>query len=281
MGAIATLFMVLALFVQGLVITNETATRKIDQLETNTLLQRGLRELGTVVEKAIEIRIQRDLMVIDAVLRRDSVVMKAERNGPAGQNESETLRLAEGRAYLFDSADSLQPNSARLASELELSVLDGLEAVTLAAVSQLVAASKAEGIELKVFAGLKSGEQKQNMLGERRKLLSVVAHNMGWAFDVAVLKDGRMDYGPSEELSRVGAIGRALGLRWGGDFSRYKAWSHFEVPSVKEDLRKLTVNDNWYERCRSKWSMLLSFCFPAESKTSSSAADNAYVRNSR
>lgn len=55
-------------------------------------------------------------------------------------------------------------------------------------------------------------------------------HNHGLAFDVAFAKPPATDIfvGPWDE---VGAIGRDLGLEWGGDWTGFVDRPHFQVPS--------------------------------------------------
>ncbi len=65
--------------------------------------------------------------------------------------------------------------------------------------------------------------------GENRivtRLLTSV-HMFGCAFDVAVLKEGRIDWQDIASYERLGEIGESIGLRWGGRFS-FRDWEHFE-----------------------------------------------------
>lgn len=65
--------------------------------------------------------------------------------------------------------------------------------------------------------------------GENRivtRLLTSV-HMFGCAFDVAVLKEGRIDWQDIASYERLGEIGESIGLRWGGRFS-FRDWGHFE-----------------------------------------------------
>ncbi len=52
-------------------------------------------------------------------------------------------------------------------------------------------------------------------------------HNFSIAFDIGVFKDGKyLEDGP--EYKKVGAIGKALGFKWGGDWDGFKDEPHFE-----------------------------------------------------
>ena len=54
-------------------------------------------------------------------------------------------------------------------------------------------------------------------------------HIAGRAFDIAVLKDGKITWAPKDYI-QAGAIGRACGLDWGGAWTRNKDYPHFELP---------------------------------------------------
>lgn len=53
-------------------------------------------------------------------------------------------------------------------------------------------------------------------------------HNLGRAYDVAIVEDGQIIW-DSPAYNRVGALGKSLGLVWGGDFSSIRGdLGHFE-----------------------------------------------------
>ncbi len=64
-------------------------------------------------------------------------------------------------------------------------------------------------------------------------------HEFGCAFDVAIVKDGRVDWNDIPAYKVAGAIGESLGLRWGGRFS-FRDWGHFEYTGglTLEELEK-------------------------------------------
>ena len=54
-------------------------------------------------------------------------------------------------------------------------------------------------------------------------------HNFGLAFDVAVVVNGQPTWPDDEALwSKVGDLGKRLGLEWGGDFASFKDLPHFQ-----------------------------------------------------
>ena len=58
-------------------------------------------------------------------------------------------------------------------------------------------------------------------------------HNFGVAWDIGVFKDGA--YQPESPLyKKVGAIGKGLGLEWGGDWKKFPDEPHFQVVAESE-----------------------------------------------
>ncbi|MDA8088306.1 MAG: M15 family metallopeptidase [Nitrospiraceae bacterium] len=92
---------------------------------------------------------------------------------------------------------------------------------------------------LRKEAGLAPITEGQNRIVTR--LLTSV-HMFGCAFDVAILKDGKIDWQDTYSFERLGAVGESLGLRWGGRFT-FRDWGHFEytggltIEELKEGKR--------------------------------------------
>ncbi|RDH97011.1 M15 family metallopeptidase [Caldimonas thermodepolymerans] len=53
------------------------------------------------------------------------------------------------------------------------------------------------------------------------------------AFDIAFMRDGKASWADSEPWDKVGAIGRSLGLEWGGDWKTFKDRPHFQLPKSR------------------------------------------------
>ena len=65
-------------------------------------------------------------------------------------------------------------------------------------------------------------------------------HNFGVAWDIGIFLNGA--YQPESPLySKVGAIGKRMGLEWGGDWSSFPDEPHFQVVPEK-DLQKIAAN---------------------------------------
>lgn len=102
---------------------------------------------------------------------------------------------------------------------------------------ELVQRCAAEGIAIKVTSGNRTYAE-QNALFEQGRSLpgprvtnargGQSNHNFGIAFDVTIF-DGDKPIWDSPQYQRIGAIGKALGLEWGGDWKTIVDEPHFEL----------------------------------------------------
>lgn len=65
-------------------------------------------------------------------------------------------------------------------------------------------------------------------------------HNYGLAFDCVPVVNGKSVWNDQKLWDKIGAIGKALGMEWGGDFSSPDC-PHFQYPNGKtlEQMRQL------------------------------------------
>ncbi len=94
---------------------------------------------------------------------------------------------------------------------------------------------KKAGIDIKFTSGFRSGEEQDKLYAQGRsskgsRVTNAAAgdsfHNYGLAFDVTPVK------GQSEATwAKIGAIGKQLGLTWGGDFKSIYDPCHFQLGS--------------------------------------------------
>lgn len=105
-------------------------------------------------------------------------------------------------------------------------------------VRQLMLRGLQEGLRPEIVEGYRS-QERQNELYEqgRTKPGEIVTqtrnsmHTKGMAVDIAQLDEkGELTYKPNppDFWDRMGAIGRSLGLNWGGDWSSFKDRPHFQ-----------------------------------------------------
>ncbi|MGL6106272.1 M15 family metallopeptidase [Romboutsia sp.] len=53
-------------------------------------------------------------------------------------------------------------------------------------------------------------------------------HNYGLAFDASPLVNGKIDWNNESLYKKMGAIGKSVGLDWGGDWKNFKDMPHFQ-----------------------------------------------------
>lgn len=106
----------------------------------------------------------------------------------------------------------------------------GLNEQTAAKLTQMQSAAKKAGITFKVTEGYRSQSRQDTLYAQGRtapgKVVTkakVSKHTSGAAFDVAVLRDGKVTWDP-KDYQKIGAIGRSAGLEWGGD------WKMIDMP---------------------------------------------------
>ena len=102
---------------------------------------------------------------------------------------------------------------------------------------EFMAACLAAGISLKIIGGTRTYEE-QNALYEQGRTKSgpIVTnarggyswHNFGIAWDIGIFQSGRyLDESPL--YAKAGAIGKSLGLEWGGDWKSIQDEPHFQI----------------------------------------------------
>lgn len=117
--------------------------------------------------------------------------------------------------------------------------LQGVHPVVATKARQLIERAYKEGINVIITQGLRTIEEQNELYAQgRTKPGKVVTnarggysyHNFGLAFDFAVLNpDGSVNWNVDEKWKRVGAIGKSLGLEWGGDWKDFKDYPHFQM----------------------------------------------------
>jgi len=104
---------------------------------------------------------------------------------------------------------------------------------------QLIAKAHAEGIDLVVTQGLRTIAEQNALYAQGRTAPGKIVtkakggssyHNFGLAFDIAVRNaDGSIDWDTAKLYSRVGQLGKSIGLEWGDDFKSIKDTPHFQL----------------------------------------------------
>ncbi|CAH0305470.1 peptidoglycan-binding protein [Priestia megaterium] len=104
---------------------------------------------------------------------------------------------------------------------------------------QLIAKAHEEGIDLVVTQGLRTIAEQNALYAQGRTAPGKIVtkakggssyHNFGLAFDIAVRKEnGEIDWDSTKLYSRVGQLGKSIGLEWGGDFKSIRDTPHFQL----------------------------------------------------
>lgn len=116
--------------------------------------------------------------------------------------------------------------------------LTGLRPEIQPMIEGLIVAAFDDGVSLIVTDGFRSVAEQDRIFAQGRTTPGPIVtgarggsswHNYGLAADVAVLVNGRATWPNDLALwARIGALGKALGLRWGGDFPTPDR-PHFEL----------------------------------------------------
>ena len=163
-------------------------------------------------------------------------------NGDFGTNsvkaahEFEQASIALGNTLgSFD--DRSEGNIQMLLPAAQRKAREFMKAVTDAGITvKIISATRtfAEQDELFSRGRTKPGPKVSNARGGQSN------HNFGVAWDIGVFKNGA--YQPESPLyKKVGAIGKSLGLEWGGDWKSFPDEPHFQVVPEK-DLKKIAAN---------------------------------------
>lgn len=109
----------------------------------------------------------------------------------------------------------------------------------------LIASAASAGIIIKVISGTRTYEDQDALYEQGRTRPGLIVtkarggysnHNFGIAFDIGVFEGGRyLDESPAYKT--VGALGKQLGLAWGGDWQSIADEPHFELhPMWAQDM---------------------------------------------
>lgn len=117
--------------------------------------------------------------------------------------------------------------------------LQKLHPLLAAKARQLITAAFKEGISIIITQGYRSKEEQDALYAQGRtrpgkKVTNAPEghsyHNYGLAFDFAVLNaDGSINWTVDNKWKRIGALGKSLGLEWGGDWKKFPDYPHFQL----------------------------------------------------
>ena len=102
---------------------------------------------------------------------------------------------------------------------------------------QFIAACKKQGIDLLVTSTYRDNESQNALYAQgRTKAGRIVTnakagqsfHNYRLAFDVVPIVNGKPQWNDFRTFQKIGAIGKSVGLDWGGDWKSIKDYPHFQ-----------------------------------------------------
>lgn len=84
------------------------------------------------------------------------------------------------------------------------------------------------GLDFVLTCTLRTLEEQKILVKQKKSKTMNSKHLTGEAFDIMVIKNGKPTWVFTDYLP-YGAIGRDVGLKWGGDWKRFKDGCHFEI----------------------------------------------------
>lgn len=126
----------------------------------------------------------------------------------------------------------------------------GLRPELVALCQRHLAHSRHEGIDWMLVQGYRTPEYQLELYAKGRRHLptgewevvtpsEIVTHALPEhdphcrraAYDIAILVNGHIDWKNIDLYRKAGALGKELGLAWGGDFKNLADFGHFELPN--------------------------------------------------
>lgn len=104
-------------------------------------------------------------------------------------------------------------------------------------VRALLELAEKEGLKVGVFQGYRSYEEQARLYAKGRtkpgRRVTKARpghskHNFGFAADFVFKKQGRWSWAEEHPWDRLGALGRSVGLEWGGDWQSFVDRPHFQ-----------------------------------------------------
>ena len=102
----------------------------------------------------------------------------------------------------------------------------------------MIAACEAEGIDLLVTSTYRDNDSQDALYAQGRTAPGRIVtnarsgqsyHNYRCAVDVVPIRNGKAIWDVKDPVwQRIGALGKAAGLEWAGDWKRFKEFPHFQ-----------------------------------------------------
>ncbi len=146
-----------------------------------------------------------------------------------------------GRAFVGAGGIGVEASSS--VNPISVQRLSGLHPIVRARAAAFLHLCTQAGLNVMVSQGVRTWKEQDALYAKGRTVAPIGKkhrvtmakggqsyHNFGLAFDIVVLDAlGKADWNPAHPGWRAaGALGKSVGLEWGGDWERFKDWPHFQ-----------------------------------------------------
>lgn len=117
-------------------------------------------------------------------------------------------------------------------------VFDNLHPELVAKVKKLLESCEKHGLHVGVQKGFRSFREQAELYAKGRTTSGKIVtrakpgfswHNYGFAVDVVFKKGVKWSWSEEHDWDKLGQLGKAVGLEWGGDWRTLKDRPHFEL----------------------------------------------------
>lgn len=110
-------------------------------------------------------------------------------------------------------------------------------------IEELVAAARNHGLPVFVYETYRSQERQRELYAKKATMLEQNSmHHFGIAADIAFEGRSAVSQTPEHEWLALGALGKKLDLYWGGDWTDFKDYPHFQmIPATREEQQKIVT----------------------------------------
>jgi len=118
-----------------------------------------------------------------------------------------------------------------------MSLIDGLTPKVRLLAKNLIVQCQVQDITIKVIQGLRTKREQDLLYAKGRTIPGGIVtnarggqsyHNYGLAFDICLIDKKSCNWNSIKIYTKIGAIGRKLGLEWGGDWKMFRDYGHFQ-----------------------------------------------------
>ena len=215
--------------VPGYTRLRETPGQDVQQMSAQILSQIRSRPIGTTVPFA---------------MNGISYMARLETHPPSPRNPvshpgiSLFVQTEQPKQWPNTGMNPFQPNQHAQLSERSRRIISQLQPPEFQQqITQLMLHGLSQGLRPEITEGFRSQDRQDQLYEQGRSNPGQVVtqtrnsmHTKGMAIDIAQLDDrGNITYNTQPDFwDRMGAIGRSLGLNWGGDWSSFKDRPHFQ-----------------------------------------------------